>query len=184
MPKVALTDFGDSGYFILHVNGIKAPALKPFETIRADIETAWIKNQQAIVAETKLKFLINRLKGSETLADIAKELNIKIQKSSEFLRTGAGLNIQLPGKLINAVFKAKGKDFVSAASSNSSFIGQVRAVKLADSDSVLNSNKKTLAALKKQLLENITSDMSTQFANALRKTLGVSINNAAVNSAF
>jgi peptidyl-prolyl cis-trans isomerase D len=176
----ALTDFGDSGYFILHVNGIKAPALRPFKTIISNIESVWLQKQQAIVAEKRVQSLINRLKGSATLADIAKELNIGIQKSSEFLRTGAGLNIQLPGRLISALFKAKGKEFVSGASNTSSFIGQIQAIKLANQDS----DKKTLAVLKQQLLENIMSDMSTQLTNALRKKLGVSINNAAVASAF
>jgi peptidyl-prolyl cis-trans isomerase D len=176
----ALTDFGDSGYFILHVNGIRVPVLRPFKKIRSDIESAWRLNQQAIAAEKKVQSLINRLKQATTLAGIAKELNVKIQTSSEFLRTGAGLKIQLPGELISVLFKAKGKDVVSAATDNASFIAQIQTINPAN----LDTNKKGLAALKQQLQENITNDMSIQFANALRKKLGVTINSATVDSAF
>ncbi len=176
----ALTDFGDSGYFILHVNEIRAPVLRPFKKIRSDIESAWRLNQQAIAAEKKVQSLTNRLKQATTLAGIAKELNVKMQTSSEFLRTGAGLKIQLPGELISALFKAKGKDVVSAATDNASFIAQIQTINPAN----LDTNKKGLAALKQQLQENITNDLSIQFANALRKKLGVTINSATVDSAF
>ena len=176
----ALTDFGDSGYFILHVNGITAPTLKPFETIRSDVESAWLRNQQKTAAKIKIKSFINRLKGPTTLENIAQELNIKIKKSSDFLRTGAGLKIQVPGQLISALFDARKKAFVSVTSDDSSFIGQIRDIKSAD----LVSDKKSLAVLKQELAESISSDMSTQLASALHKKLGVSINNVAVDSAF
>jgi peptidyl-prolyl cis-trans isomerase D len=176
----ALTDFGGTGYFILRVNGIIAPELRPFLKIRSEVEAAWKKNEQAIAAEPKIKSLIKKLKGSRTLANLAKELNANVQKSSNFLRTGAGLETQLPGGLISATFKAKRSDFVSTASDQYSFIGQIKSITMADPAL----NKEGFANSKQKLLENITNDLSIQYANSLRKKLGVSINTAAVNAAF
>jgi peptidyl-prolyl cis-trans isomerase D len=176
----ALTDFGDSGYFILHVDGVTAPALRPFNTVRADVELAWKSDQQANAAEKKVKALTDRLKGSTTLADIAKELNVKVQTTTEFIRTGAGLKVQLPGELVSALFKAKGKDTVAAAAEDTSYIAQVKDIKSANPIV----DKKGLEVVAKQLRDNIANDMSTQFANALRVKLGVTINRAAVDSAL
>ena len=46
------------------------------------------------------------------------------------------------------------------------------------------SDKEGFENSKQKLLESITNDMSIQYANSLRKKLGVSINTAAVNAAF
>ena len=176
----ALTEFGGTGYFILRVNGIKAPELRPFNEIRSDVEAAWKQNQQVIAAAPKIKSLINKLTGKTTLTNVAKELNINVQKSSKFFRTGAGLKKQLPRALISAVFKAKLSEFVSATSNQYNFIGQIKSVEMADP----TSDKEGFENSKQKLLESITNDMSVQYANSLRKKLGVSINTAAVNAAF
>ena len=176
----ALIDLGDTGYFILHVNSITPPLLKPFETIRTEVEKSWRLNQQAIAAEKKVRALIKRIKGGTKLTGIAVELKTKVEKSSEFLRTGAGLKMQVPGQLISSLFAAKNSEVVSASSNSNSFIAQIRTIKIAN----LDTNKKNFGAFKKRLLENIKNDISTQYSNALRKNLGVKIDNSAVESVF
>ncbi len=176
----ALTDFGNSGYFILHVDGVTAPALKPFAKIRNDIESAWKASQQASAADKKVKALVDRMKGATTLAEIAKELKVTIKTTEEFIRTGAGLKAQLPGSVVSGLFKAKGKEAVSGASNDSHFIAQVKDIKAANPVA----DKKGLDALKNQLSGNISNDITTQLANALRAKLGVTINRSAVDAAF
>ncbi|MBT7955144.1 MAG: hypothetical protein HN731_08130, partial [Rhodospirillaceae bacterium] len=176
----ALTDFGNSGYFILHVDGVTAPALKPFAKIRTDIETAWKAAQQATAADKKVKALIDRMKGATTLADIAKELKVTVKTTAEFIRTGAGLKAQLPGSVVSGLFKAQGKEAVSGATNNTHFIAQVKDTKQANPVA----DKKGLDQLKIQLSTNISNDITTQLANALRGKLGVTINRSAVDAAF
>jgi peptidyl-prolyl cis-trans isomerase D len=176
----ALTDFGNSGYFILHVDGVTAPALKPFAKIRSDIETAWKSSQQATAADKKVKALVDRMKGATTLAEIAKELKVTVKTTAEFIRTGAGLKAQLPGAVVSGLFKAQGKEAVSGATDNTHFIAQVKDTKQANPVA----DKKGLDQLKIQLSTNISNDITTQLANALRVKLGVTINRSAVNAAF
>jgi peptidyl-prolyl cis-trans isomerase D len=176
----ALTDFGDTGYFILRVNGITPPMLMPFEKIRNQIQNAWRSDQQSIAAEKKVALIINRIKGGAKLSKIAIELKTKVQQSPKLLRTGAGLTEQLPGQLISALFSAKNNDTFSASSNNSSFIAQIRTIKIANVDI----NKKGYKIFEEQIQENIKNDMSTQYAAALRKRLGVTINKPAVESSF
>ena len=175
-----LTDMGDKGYFILRVNAITPPSLRAFEKIRDKIQISWRLNQQSIAAEKKVKSLIDRIKGGASLAEIANELKIKLQRSSEFLRTGAGLKIQLPGQLVSALFAAKKNEAVSASTEIVSYIAQINTIKSARPDA----DKKAAKALEKQLRENLKNDMSTQYANALREKLGVNIDNQAIQSAF
>lgn len=176
----ALTDYGDSGYFILHVDGVTAPTLKPFASVRTEVGAAWKAEQQANAAGKKVKALTARLKGSATLAEIAKELNVKVKTTQDFIRSGAGLKVQIPGELVTALFKAKGKEAVTASSPAAHYIAQVKETKAADPVA----DKKGLDALATQLRGNIANDISTQFANALRLKLGVTINRAAVDAAL
>lgn len=176
----ALTDVGDSGYFILHVDGVTNPTLRPFAKVRSDVQLAWKSEQQATAAEKKVKAIMDRLKGSTKLADIAKELKVKLKTTAEFIRTGAGLKAQLPGALVSGLFKAKGNTAVSAASNDTHFIAQVKDIKAANPVA----DKQGFDQLKTQLRSNISNDISTQLANALRTKLGVTINRAAVDSAL
>jgi len=88
--------------------------------------------------------------------------------------------MQVPGQLISSLFAAKNSEVVSASSNSNSFIAQIRTIKIAN----LDTNKKNFGAFKKRLLENIKNDISTQYSNALRKNLGVKIDNSAVESVF
>ena len=176
----ALTDFSNSGYFILHVDGITAPALKPFAKIRSDIELAWKAEQQASAADKKAKALVDRMKGVTTLADIAKELKVTVKTTEEFIRTGAGLKTQLPGTVVSGLFKARGKEAISGATNDTHFITQVKDIKPANP--VID--KKGLDQLKNQLSSNISNDITIQLANALRGKLGVTINRSAVDAAY
>jgi peptidyl-prolyl cis-trans isomerase D len=176
----ALTDYGDSGYFILHVNSVTEPTLIPFEKIRPDVNRAWKLTQQAKVIMEKGKSIVERLKGSTTLAQVADELKIKVQTTSNFIRTGAGLKINLPNKLISALFQTKGKEAVVAASNESHFVAQVERVKAA----IPMTDKKGFESLTKQLKNDISNDMSTQLANALRYKLGVTINRTILDSSL
>ena len=164
----------------MRVNAITPPTLRVFEKIRDKIQISWRLNQQSIAAEKKVKSLIGRIKGGTSLAEIANELKIKVQRSSEFLRTGAGLKIQLPGQLVSALFAAKKNEAVSASTEIVSYIAQINTIKSARPDA----DKKAVKALEKQLRENLKNDMSTQYANALREKLGVNIDNQAIRSAF
>jgi peptidyl-prolyl cis-trans isomerase D len=176
----ALNDAGDSGYFILHVNSVTAPALKPLNKVRSQVVAAWRAQQQAIAADKQVKALINRLKGSTTLANIAKELNLKVKTTAEFIRSGSGLKVRFPRKLVNDLFKAEGKNSVSAPSNDTHYIALVKSVKAANPVA----DKKGFDAVANQLRTNISNDISAQFANALRTKITVTINRAAVDSAL
>ena len=176
----ALTDFGEDGYFILHVDDIIPPALRPFSITRPEVERDWRLEQQALAGDKKVKSLIKRLKLGARLDKIAKELNISVKTSTEFTRSGAGLTIPFPGELITSLFDANDREFVSATSDDANFIAQIRTIKLAD----ISSEKKGLDALEKKLETNFKSDIATQFVNALRNKFGVTADQAAIAEAF
>jgi len=176
----ALTDFGDEGYFILHVDDVTPPALRPFSEALSDVERAWRSEQQVLIGEKKSKSLIKRLKLGTSLDKIAKELNLKVKTSMEFTRSGAGLRTPFPGELITGLFGVNKNDFFSATSDDSNFIAQIKSIKPAD----IVSEKKGLDALKKQLQDNFKNDIATQFANALRNKLAVTVDQATITTAF
>jgi peptidyl-prolyl cis-trans isomerase D len=176
----ALTDYGDSGYFILHVNNIIAPAVIPFKKVSLEVKRAWKSDQQVQATSNKVRAIVDRLKNTTSLDDIAAELKIKIQKTNEFIRTGKGLKVTLPGNLITELFKINVKESAIAISNNSHFIAQVKGIKAADPIA----DKKGFESLSKQLKDNISNDITTQFANALRLKLGVKINRNTLNSSL
>jgi len=172
-----LTDDGQNGYFILHVDKTIPPALRPFDTVFAKVATVWKEDQQSKAADKNVKKLMEGLKSSAKIGDIAKELNLTTKTTEPFLRNGQGLKQQLPGGLIGKLFKAASGDAVSAEGNGAHFIAVLKEIKAADPVA----DKKGFDQLKDQLSGGLAEDLTVQLGNALRNKIGVTVNRKAVD---
>ena len=176
----SLTEDGDNGYFILHVDKTIPPALRPFDKIFAKVAMAWKEEQQAKSASKNIKKLMKGLSISVKIQDIAKELNLNSKKTEPFLRNGQGLKQQLPGGLIGKLFKAKTGDAVSAEGNGAHFIAVLTDVKAANPVA----DKQGFDELSNQISGGLAEDLTIQLGNAMRREIGVTINRQAVDTIY
>ncbi len=69
------SDPGSEGYAIAYIRDITPAALRPFDEVRDEVETAWIADERRTRIATKAREIADRLNDGETLADIGAELD-------------------------------------------------------------------------------------------------------------
>ena len=126
-----LSDFGSASFFTLRVDKVTPPTLRPLDKIRAGVAAAWKREQQAAAAEKKTAELIDQLKAGKSFQSIAERMKERISETKPFDRTGQGLEMEIPGELVQNLFSAKKRVALSALGNGAHFIARVREIKAA-----------------------------------------------------
>lgn len=175
-----LNDFGSSSFFILRVDKVTPPKLRPLDKIRAGVAIAWKREQQATAAEKATAELMDKLKGGKSLKSIAAKIRAPISKTKPFDRTGKGLEMEIPGELVQKLFSTRERIALSSPGNGAHFVARVREIKAAEA----GTDKQGVDAIRQQIRAGMGNDLTDAFASALHERLGVIINREAVNAYF
>ena len=175
-----LGDLRDGGHYLVHVDKITPSAVRPFDEVKDRVRDDWRADQQAQRAEKIALEIAANIKSGKILADIASARGAKLATTQPFTRTGLGLDAPLPGALISSLFKSAPGTPESAASNDAHAVGVVSQVIAADPVA----DEDGASRLKDEIASALSNDLSVGLAAALRDKLKVSIDRAAVDSAF
>ena len=70
--ETALTETDDGGYFILRVDRITPPSVRPLETVREEVAATWTARQRAETARTKAQQAAERIKDGAEMASLGR----------------------------------------------------------------------------------------------------------------
>ena len=175
-----LSETGDDGYFILRVDGITAPELKPLETVRTEVIKAWKTSKRAKKSMTAAKKIVERVNAGASLSSIAKEIGVELNLISKLARSPERDKIKIPNILVKEIFKLSKGQATMARNGNGFTVASLKEVIAADPFS----DKIGVEDLTDQLREAFVRDIHSQLSNALRDRFGVNINRDAVSSLF
>ena len=170
-----LTDYDDSSFFILHINEIFPPKLRPLKIIRKDVVKTWEKEQKeknAAKLASKLSSSNKKIKATKFVTSLGQTKPLK--------RDGQGLDIAVPGDLISKIFSAKPTETVWTKGEKHTYLATVEKILPTNA---LN-DKELVVNIGNQLQENIRRDLREQFANAIRAKLEVTINKKPIEKMF
>lgn len=168
----------NSGYYILHVDQVSPPALKPFDAVKDRVLGAWNAEQQEQEARRQADAAAERGRKGEALSSVGGPY--KVETTKPFLRA-EGERPTVPPLLAAEMFKQPAVGGISVVT----IPGGAMVARLA----VINpSDPKTQApqfdAMRKQLTQALSDDLSQQYLLALQKDYGVKINNALIEAQF
>ena len=169
-----------SSFFILHVNKITPPTLRPFEKIISQVTNSWKYKNQTEQGENQAKKLVNKLNNSMPITQLAKNLDIDLIVTKPFKRTGEGLESALPTELIAKVFDSQINKAVWASGDGMHLIAYVSEVRQPVTSDIRSIKDK----LRNQLKQSISIDLKNQLAEALRSRLGVEINRESIKQIY
>ena len=175
-----LSESGANGYFIIRVDSVTPPALRPLETVIEDVTAAWETEQRAKAASAKAEALMNRIRDGLAASAIAREAGLEITTSSPFTRSGEGADEGLPKELIRNIFSIKQGEATMARGADSSYVAWLKEVQAADPYADEDGRK----AIEGQLTKSVRGDLQAQLAQALRDRFPVSINQRAIDQNF
>lgn len=174
-----LTDFDTGGYFVVRVDEIVPPALKPLDAVREQVAEDVIAEHRAQAAAVRVEALAERVRAGDDLAAQARDAGLSVLTTNAFTRTDAPA-ADLPAPLIEALFAAEQGEPVVVKGAEASYVARVTDVIQADPAAAPDQ----VEALADDLQASIGTDILVQYLNALRQRYPVAINPQVMDALF
>jgi len=175
-----LSETENDGYFVLRVDGITAPVLKPLDTIKAEVIQAWKDEKRAEKSKQAATAIVARVNSGTLLNAIASEMGLEIMTSPALTRQPGKNSSGLPQPLVDKVFSLSKGEAAMARSGSGYAVGRLKEVTTA----VPAADKEGLDKISGQLGLALQEDIFTQLAGGLRDRYGVTVNRQAIDGLF
>jgi len=173
-----LLEAGRDGFFVLRVDKITPPALKPLETVKAEVTRLWTASRRADIAKHAADAALARLKEGATLDAVAKGLGLAVTTTPPLLRQPQPQDAQTqPQALIAGIFAVKPGEPTMARGDGGYHVARLKQIIAADPAADKQGNDALAGALR----ESIESDIFTQLALALRDRYGVTVDRRSID---
>ncbi len=176
----ALTESGSEGFFIVRVDAVTAPALRPLNDIRADVIAAWKASQKSEKTKLIAEKAVERLNSGVEIKTIADELKLSFKLTKPFTRDDKGQVSEIGGDLVAKVFNLQAGHAALGRSSGGYQIARLKQVITATTGADVAEK----AALNNELSQQMIGDLISQLTVSLRTEHGVDINQSMVDYMF
>lgn len=165
----ALTEAGDKGFFMVRVDKITPPALRPLDSIRADVTAVWEEDQRVKSAEKHAKEIADLLNGGTAFPALAASVPGDITVVGPLTRKQGG---EADATVVARMFELKLNGAGLARVGDDFVVVRVTAVTPPNADG----DAPTLASIDESLDADVGRDLSAQMLEAFREEYGVKVN--------
>lgn len=174
-------EMADGRFMAVNVKSVTPKSYKPFEDVKAAIETKWTDDQRHSDNRVRVMAFVAQLKaGSTSLKDIAAKNGATIRTIANIKRDGqpsAPLNAQA----MATVFETPVNDYALLGLDGSSAIAEIADVKFPKRDNI---SEKDLLALRDEYIKSVQSEGVLMYLESRRQDTGVKINRALIDSTY
>ncbi|MDE2181890.1 MAG: SurA N-terminal domain-containing protein [Alphaproteobacteria bacterium] len=165
-------------YYVVSVNGITPPKLKPLDAVRAQALADWTNDQRKILLRQKAESVAAQANSSHSLADAAKSLGATVQSSPAL--THATKDVTFSQDLVAQIFDAMpGQTVFGPSGANGNYIvAQVTGI----AHPVPPVNDPNFIQGVRLISSGVASGITESFSDALKAKQGVKINSKLVNT--
>ncbi|MDA1091054.1 MAG: peptidyl-prolyl cis-trans isomerase [Proteobacteria bacterium] len=175
-----LSETGSDGYFVLRVDGITPPALKPLDTIKAEVIQAWKDEKRAETSKQAATKIVARVNSGALLSAIATEMGLEIKDTPALTRQAGKESGGLPQPLIDTLFSISKGEAALSRSGSGYAVASLKKIIVADPAA----DKDGLDRISDQLGQSLKGDILVQLAGGLRNRYGVSVNRQVIDGLF
>lgn len=166
--------------FIVKVEKVTPPVLRPLDEVRDVVIAAWKDDQAREKARSEAERIADAVRSGRPVSDIVAENKLTVDTTKPFTRDGAGAEPPLPRALVGKVFDAARAKVVTADDATGSVVARVKTILGVDPAQ----GKEVREKLVKELAQSITEDLIAQFASSLQSSYSVEINAEAIEAAI
>ncbi|HEX3653194.1 MAG TPA: SurA N-terminal domain-containing protein [Rhizomicrobium sp.] len=169
--------------YVVKVDGVRPPKLKPLDSIRAEVTAAWQKEQQSKRLDAKAKELAQQASTAHSLIAVASSVGTKVQASGPLRRPGPNTRGggPLPTPLLTKVFSVPaGQAVYGPAPDGSYIVALVTAVQHPPAMVLQGAGLRRFAA---SIGQQAGQDIGSGLTAAARAKVGVSVNQQTVDRA-
>ncbi|MGE5442628.1 MAG: peptidyl-prolyl cis-trans isomerase [Bacteroidota bacterium] len=172
-----LVETGNEGYFLLQVDQVIPPAVKPFEAVRQQVEEAWRSQRRNDEAKRQADELAARMRAGGDLATLAADKRLDSGTTPPFTRDGEAVAAGLSRAVVAALFEVQPGETVVVPVKDGFAVARLKSVlPPAETDRAAE------ASVRSELTESMRGDILAQFAAGMRVRYPVRINPRALES--
>ena len=177
-----LNESDDGSYFLLRVDGITPPALRPLDEVREEVIAAWRRDAQAEAATAKGAEVLERARGGERLETLSIELGYPLKITSALTRNALGGDAEISTDLVAKAFTLDigGVAVGDTRANNGQALVELIEVKTANA----SDDEEALDQMRRSVLASIAEDILAQYQAALRDTYPVEVHQRVIDAIF
>ncbi len=164
-------DLADGGIFALRVDAVIEPALRPLDSVKDQVIVDWKRAETVRLLTAKAEQLKTDIEAGASFGSLETHAEVAARRSAYIDAT--------PPSLITKMFETEAGNVTVVAGNQSVFVARLAQVNAFDGSSAENTALRD--AVQQQLDAQLGTDLLAVFANALRDTADVSINQPAIN---
>lgn len=169
----------NQAFFVLRVDSVTAPALRPLDSVKKQVATAWKEEQLSTKADAIAIKVKQRLEAGDDIKTVAWDLGFDAFTTAPFNRLGQGLKQgALPATLVEETFALKQGGVAEALGTGAHTVARLKTITAVDVDK----NSDVYRTVLDRTLQGLQGDLAAQLSVALRQRFPVSINQAALNA--
>lgn len=157
-------------YFVLRVDDVTPSAVKPFETVREEVQQAWRAREKRRLSQQTAAAIAERMENGARLEAIAAAETLTVRSTQPLTRgdTAQGL----PPEFVDRLFETPRGGSFRVPDGTGILVAEVAAVEVADPAA----NAQARQEVRESLADAARQDTMTQLAEGLRQRYSVEIN--------
>jgi peptidyl-prolyl cis-trans isomerase D len=171
------TDAG--GYFVIQVDQVMEPRLKPVEEVRDELRQGWQDEQRRELAQARAEELRAELDGGAAAERVLAEAGLEANALEPLRRDEAGEAQGVNRAVVRALFATEPGEIADAVVEVGDGFAVVGTDEVIAADP--SADPEALDALARELQGEMRSDLIAQFETQLRRDYPVEIDGAAIN---
>ena len=178
--ETPLTETDEGGYFILRVDRITRPALRPLADVRDEVVAAWTASRRSEAARRKADQVAEKVKGGAEIASLGEELGFEARTTAALTRDALGADPALSPFTLVTLFTLDlgGVTTGKTPAGEGHVVARLKEIRPA----VPAADSEAFERLTDNLREAIAEDLLAQFRSALAADFTVSRNQRALDA--
>jgi peptidyl-prolyl cis-trans isomerase D len=177
--ELDLLETPDGGYYLVQVNAIIAPAVKPYEDVRAEVRAGWVQQELTRLAAEQAQEALESAEAGISLDELAQRYGGVTVTTDLLPRDAAQTSGQVSPAVARLMFSLNqgGVDMERAATGDGYLIVMVTNIV----PGIADTSSEEFMALTARIASEIQNDLLVQYQIAVQASLGIEVNNTLID---
>lgn len=177
-----LNESDDGSYFLLRVDSIMPPALRPLDEVRDAVAEAWRGEARAEAATARAAEILERARGGEKLETLSIELGYPLKITSALTRNALGGDAQIDADLVSQAFALNIGGVAMGGTRANDGQALVELIEVKEADAAADED--AVDQMRQTVLASIAEDILAQYQSALRDEHPVEVHQRVIDAIF